>query len=77
MSKYPYRQDRDELRELLVQFDNLKAGRSHSLIEEDAFERIIDYFDEKDDLTKALEAAEYSIEQYPYSSSLLLKKAIC
>ena len=74
MSKYPYRQDRDELRELLQQFDNLKSGRSHSLIEEDSFEKIIDYFDEKDELVKALEAAEYSIEQYPYSSSLLLKK---
>lgn len=74
MSKYPYRQDRDELRELLQQFDNLKSGRSHSLIEEDSFEKIIDYFDEKDELVKALEAAEFSIEQYPYSSSLLLKK---
>jgi tetratricopeptide (TPR) repeat protein len=74
MSKYPYRQNRDELRELLQQFDNLKSGRSHSLIEEDAFEKIIDYYDEKDELVKALEAAEYSIEQYPYSSSLLLKK---
>ncbi len=74
MSKYPYRQDRDELRELLQQFDNLKSGRSHSLIEEDSFEKIIDYFDEKDELSKALEAAEYSIEQYPYSSPLLLKK---
>lgn len=74
MSKYPYRQDRDELRELLMQFDNLKAGRSHSFIEEDAFEKIIDHFDEKDELTKALEAAEYAVEQYPYSSSLLLKK---
>ena len=74
MSKYPYRQDRDELKELLQQYDNLKSGRSHFLIEEDAFEKIIDYFDEKDEITKALEAAEYAIEQFAYSSSLLLKK---
>ncbi len=74
MSKYPYRQDREELRELLQQYDNLKAGRSHSFIDEDSFEKIIDYYDEKDDLVKALEAAEYAIEQYPYSSALLLKK---
>ena len=74
MSNYPYRQDRDELKELLQQFDNLKSGRSHSLIEEDSFEKIIDYYDEKDELVKALEAAEYSLEQYPYSSALLLKK---
>ena len=75
MSKYPYRQDREELRELLQQYENLKTGKSHSFIEEDSFEKIIDYFDEKDQLPKAIEAADYAIEQYPYSSSLLLKKA--
>ena len=75
MSKYPYRQDRDELRELLQQFDNLKTGKSNSFIEEDSFERIIDYFDEKEQLAEALEAAGYGIRQYPYSAALLLKKA--
>ncbi len=75
MSKYPDRQDREELKELLQQYDHLKAGRSHSFIEEDAFEKIIDYFDEKDELQKALEAAEFAIQRYPYSSQLLLKKA--
>ena len=54
MSKYPYRQDREELRELLQQFDNLKSGKSHSFIEEDSFEKIIDYFDEKDEIAKGL-----------------------
>ncbi|HMC99199.1 MAG TPA: tetratricopeptide repeat protein [Ferruginibacter sp.] len=75
MSKYPYRQDRDGLKELLQQFDNLKDGKSNSFIEEDSFERIIDYFDEKEQLAAALEAAVYGIHQYPYSSTLLLKKA--
>jgi len=74
MSKYPYRQDREELRELLQQYDNLKAGKSHSFIEEDAFEKIIDYFDEKDELVKALEAAEFAVAQYTYSATLLFKK---
>ena len=75
MSKYPFRQDKEELRELLQQFDNLKNGKSNSFIEEDSFERIIDYFDEKEQLAKALEAANYGIAQYPYSAALLLKKA--
>lgn len=75
MSKYPYRQDRDELRELLQQFENLKTGQPNSFIEEESFEKIIDYYDEKEQLTNALEAAEYAITQYPYSSSLLLRKA--
>jgi len=75
MSKYPYRQNREEIKALLEQFDNLKTGKPNSFLEEDSFERIIDYFDEKEQLTEALEAAEYGIEQYPYSSLLLLKKA--
>jgi tetratricopeptide (TPR) repeat protein len=75
MSKYPYRQDREELKELLQLFDNLKNGKTNSFIEEDSFERIIDHFDEKEQLPQALEAAEYGIQQYPYSSVLLLKKA--
>ena len=75
MSKYPYRQDREELKALLQQFENLKAGKPNSFIEEDSFERIIDHFDEKEQLNLALEAAAYGIEQYPYSSMLLLKKA--
>lgn len=75
MSKYPYRQDRDELRELLIQFNNLRNGKPNSFLEEDAFERIIDYFDEKEQLEQALEAADYGVRQYPYSAMLLLKKA--
>ena len=43
--------------------------------EEEAFEKIIDYFDEQEELAKALEATELAIERYPYSSALLLKRA--
>ncbi|MGG9960707.1 tetratricopeptide repeat protein [Ferruginibacter sp. SUN106] len=75
MSKYPYRQDRDELKELLQQYDNLKSGKPNSFIEEDSFERLIDHFDEKEQLSQALEVSEYAVSQYPYSSTLLLRKA--
>lgn len=71
----PYREDREELRELLKQFENLKNGRSHSFIDEDSFEKIINYFQDKEDLVKAMEAAESGSEQFPYSANLLLKKA--
>jgi tetratricopeptide (TPR) repeat protein len=75
MSKYPYRQDRDEIKELLLQFNNLKTGKPNSFIDEESFERIIDYYDEKEQLSIALEAADYGATQYPYSASLLLRKA--
>ncbi|MBX9781804.1 MAG: tetratricopeptide repeat protein [Chitinophagaceae bacterium] len=75
MQKNPSRSNNDEMRELLRQFENLKNGRSHSFLEEESFERIINYFDEKEDLVSSLQAAELGIEIYPYSSLLLIKKA--
>lgn len=75
MKEQPQREDREELKELLRQFQNLRSGRNHSFIEEESFEKIIDYYDDKEELPNALEAAELGIEQYPYSSSLLIKKA--
>jgi tetratricopeptide (TPR) repeat protein len=75
MSKFPYRQDREELKALLQQFANLKEGMPNSFIEEDGFERIIEYFEDKEQYTSVLEACEFAISQYPYSSSLLLLKA--
>ncbi|SFE95513.1 Tetratricopeptide repeat-containing protein [Chitinophaga sp. CF118] len=68
-------EDFEELRDLLQQFENLKSGQSHSFLDEDSFELIIDYYDEHDELPNAMHAAELAIEQFPYSSSLLLKKA--
>ncbi len=70
-----YRDDRDELKELIAQYQNMRQGKSHSFLEEEAFERIIDYYDEKDRLTEAMEAAEMAVEQFPYCASLMIKKA--
>jgi tetratricopeptide (TPR) repeat protein len=75
MNTNPFRQNNDEMRELIRQFENLKNGRSHSFIEEENFEKLIDYFDDKEDMAQAMHAAELGIEIYPYSASLLLKKA--
>ena len=75
MRENPFRQDNEEIKELVKQFQNLKAGRGNSFLEEEAFEKIIDYFDDVEDLPQALEAAELGIEQYPYSAALLIKKA--
>lgn len=75
MANHSSRQDKEDMQELLHAYHNLKMGRSHAFMEEEDFERIIDYFDEKDDLPAAQEAAENGIEQFPYSSMLLIKKA--
>ena len=68
-------EDKDEIRELIRQFQNLRSGRGNSFLEEDAFEKIVDYFDDIEDMSQALEAVEMGIEQYPYSAMLNIKKA--
>jgi tetratricopeptide (TPR) repeat protein len=75
MSKNPYREEHEDIREILKQYENLKAGRTHSFLYEESFERIIDHFDDMDDLPRALEAVEVGLEQFPYSSTLVVKKA--
>jgi tetratricopeptide (TPR) repeat protein len=75
MSYNPYRKESNELKELLNQYLNLKNGRNFTFIDEDSFEQIIDYFDEKNKLNEAIEAADYAINQYPYSAAMLLRKA--
>jgi len=65
----------EDIKELIKQYQNLKQGRSHAFLEEDDFDRIIDYFDDREDLTEALHAAETGLEQFPYSAQLMLRKA--
>ncbi len=75
MKENPYSQDKDDIKELLKQFQNMKAGAKHSFLDEEAFEKIIDHFDDVEDFNQALEASELGVTQFPYSSTLHIKKA--
>jgi tetratricopeptide (TPR) repeat protein len=75
MRENHHRRDKEEINALLSQFQQLKAGHRHSYIDEESFEKIIDHYNEKEDLPNALEASDWACNQFPYSSSLLLKKA--
>lgn len=65
----------NEINILLQHYRNLRSGNAHGFISEDDFEVIIDYYDSREQLPKALEAANFAIELYPYANSLLLRKA--
>jgi tetratricopeptide (TPR) repeat protein len=67
-------EDRENIDQLLKQYNNLRNGYN-SFIDEDAFERIIEHYDEQEELSKALEAANMAIEYFPFSAPLLIKKA--
>lgn len=75
MGTEPYQNDKGSIKELLKQYDNLRQGRSSVFFEEESFEKIIDHFDDQEEYLKALEAADMSLEYFPYSASLLLRKA--
>ena len=75
MGNNPFRQDRGELSDLIQNYLKFKAGLNALFIDEEGFERIIDYYNEKESFHDAFEAAEFACAQFPYSSSLLIKKA--
>jgi tetratricopeptide (TPR) repeat protein len=75
MSEKPHSEDRESMGELLQQYRQLLNGKQHFLLEEDDFERVIDYFDDGDQLPAAMEAADMGLQQFPYSSQLMIKKA--
>lgn len=75
MSNYTPSDNTNDIKLLLANYRNLRAGNDYQFIDEDSFETIINYYDEREQLSKALEAAELATAQFTYSSTLLLKKA--
>jgi tetratricopeptide (TPR) repeat protein len=75
MYQEPNRPEQEDIRDLLDLYEDLRTGRGGGFLSEESFERIIDHYDEADQIPSALEAAESAIAQYPYSCSLLVKKA--
>lgn len=75
MGNFSSRREREEMQELLKAYDNLKAGRSAPFLEEDDFERIINYFDDHEDVPAALEAATIGLEHFPFAAQLMYRKA--
>lgn len=75
MKTEPYRNDNESINELLKQYNNLRTGGSAVFLEEEAFEKIIDWYDDQEETAKALEAVEMSLDYFPFSASLFLRKA--
>ena len=74
MNTDPY-YDKESINELVQLFEKLRSGTSGVFLEEEAFEKIIDYYDDQENALRAMEAADIGIEYFPFSSSLLFKKA--
>ncbi len=75
MNENSFHQNKNEIKELLLHYRNFKSGKKFSYLEEESFIRIIDHFDDTEDIAAAIEAADYGAKQFPYSAPLLIKKA--
>jgi len=75
MSNSAFESDENDINELINAYQNLKIGKSHYFLDEDSFEKIIQFYDEKENLKEAFTAVEIGLEQFPYSSLLMIKKA--
>ncbi|PZP51783.1 MAG: hypothetical protein DI598_02335 [Pseudopedobacter saltans] len=68
-------QEMESIEEIAKQYADLKNGISGNILSEMAFELLIDYYDEQQNLNKALEVALTSREYYPFSAELMVKHA--
>lgn len=67
--------DFKDIEKLLSAFHQLKKGESHPLITEDDFEYLIDFFETNNDSENIQFAYDIALSIYPFSSSLLIRKA--
>ena len=67
--------DFDSMDELLRQYELVKRGESTGMMEEEAFEQIIEYFFQNSNEEQAMLACEIARTYYPFSSSILLLRA--
>lgn len=70
-----FEDDFRDIDNLVQEFLKLKKGESHGILSEDDFEFLIDYFEANYDKENATFACEVSTTLFPFSSTLLLRKA--
>jgi len=75
MHEHWFRENADEIEDLLKQYEDLRDGKKSSFLEEESFELIIEYFNENNNFFKALEVVETALNYFPYSGLLFIKKA--
>lgn len=63
------------MEDILTKYTSFENGNKDDLLHEYEWELLIDHFDEKQDLLKAIEISKIALEYYPFSSELLIKRA--
>jgi tetratricopeptide (TPR) repeat protein len=63
------------LEETMRRYEQVKRGESASILDEEEFERVIEYYFQNSNEEQAMIACEIASTYYPYSSAILLLKA--
>ena len=65
----------DGLTELISSYENAVNDNQSLHLDHEAYEKIIDFYEDNHSSEKALVAAEYACSQYPYSATFMIRKA--
>lgn len=65
----------DSMDDLLAQYEQVKRGEAPGLMDEEAFERIIEYYFQNSNEEQAMLACDIARTYYPFSSTVLLLRA--
>jgi tetratricopeptide (TPR) repeat protein len=65
----------DSMDDLLAQYEQVKRGEASGLMDEEAFERIIEYYFQNSNEEQAMLACDIARTYYPFSSTVLLLRA--
>jgi len=68
-------EDYDSMDDLLRQYELVKRGDSPGMMDEEAFERVIEYFFQNSNEEQAMLACDIARTYYPFSSTVLLLRA--
>ncbi len=63
------------IKELLHRYEGLRLGYEKTFLEEEDFHVLCDYFEEQENLNKAIEILTLGIDNYAYSADLKIRKA--
>jgi tetratricopeptide (TPR) repeat protein len=76
MSNFDFDNDNNiNVAELIAQFEQSVKNDHTPFFDQDDFEAIVEYYEEKGQFEQAMLAVQKSLQQHPYSSILLIKKA--
>src|SRR5947207_2086730 len=64
-----------DIRATVARFEEMLNKSTSHFFDTNTFEHICNYYEQKEQWTKALQVLDYAIEQHPFSSLFLVKKA--